>query len=93
MSLRYRERRRLGRIGQALRASDPQLAAMLILFGQLSAGERMPGREQRRAFLTRARCAVLFAVSLVADLIARLAGRCSRRLRRAAGHRAEQAAA
>ncbi len=46
MSLNYRQRRQLSRIQAGLRRSDPQLAAMLNVFGRLSAGQRMPAWEQ-----------------------------------------------
>lgn len=46
MSLPYHQQRRLRRIGRVLRGSDPQLAAMLSIFARLTAGERMPAREQ-----------------------------------------------
>jgi hypothetical protein len=46
MSLNYRQRRQLFRIEAGLLRSDPQLAAMLSVFGRLSAGQRMPAWEQ-----------------------------------------------
>jgi hypothetical protein len=46
MSLNHRQRRQLSRIEAGLLRSDPQLAAMLNVFGRLSAGQRMPAREQ-----------------------------------------------
>ena len=99
MSLCFRERRRLQRIRDALCGSDPRLAAMLVLFGLLEAGQPMPAWEQQPSVLTRAGCAVLRAVSAIADLIARAAGRFSglfrrfsRRLRRAAGVHVRHAA-
>jgi len=42
MSLNYRQQRQLQRIESLLLRSDPQLAAMLAMFGRLSAGQRMP---------------------------------------------------
>ena len=46
MSLPYRQQRRLRHIGRVLRGSDPHLTAMLSIFARLTAGERMPAREQ-----------------------------------------------
>ena len=48
MSLPYRQRRRLRRTRQTLRVSEPRLAAMMIMFARLNAGEAMPAREQVR---------------------------------------------
>jgi hypothetical protein len=46
MSLNYRQERQLCRIESRLLRSDPQLAAMLAVFGRLAAGQRMPSWEQ-----------------------------------------------
>jgi hypothetical protein len=46
MSLTHRERHQLYRIESGLLRSDPQLTAMLAVFARLSAGQRMPAREQ-----------------------------------------------
>lgn len=46
MRFPMRDRRRLRRIGTALRDSDPQLAAMLKTFARLAKGDPMPGHEQ-----------------------------------------------
>ena len=44
MSLSHRQQHQLHRIETGLLRSDPQLAAMLGVFGRLSAGEAMPAR-------------------------------------------------
>jgi hypothetical protein len=46
MSLSHRQRHQLHRIDTALHRSDPQLTAMLGIFGRLSAGEAMRAWEQ-----------------------------------------------
>jgi hypothetical protein len=46
MSLNHRQRHQLYRMEARLFRSDPQLAAMLAVFGRLSAGQRMPAWEQ-----------------------------------------------
>lgn len=46
MRISMRDRRRLRRIGTALRETDPQLAAMLKTFSRLVKGDPMPGHEQ-----------------------------------------------
>jgi hypothetical protein len=48
MSLSFRERRQLGRIGRTAGRSDPRLAAMLAIFGRLTATEPMPRHEHLR---------------------------------------------
>jgi hypothetical protein len=42
MSLSYRQRQHLRRIEKAMAAADPHLAAMLVIFARLAAGEAMP---------------------------------------------------
>ena len=46
MSLNHRQLHRLHRIESGLLRSDPQLAAMLAMFGRLSGGQHMPAWEQ-----------------------------------------------
>ena len=46
MRLSVREQRQLDTIGEAVSQSDVQLAAMLVTFSRLTAGEPMPDREQ-----------------------------------------------
>ena len=53
MSLNYHQQRQLDRIESRLLRSDPQLAAMLAMFGRLAAGQRMPVREQEATRLYR----------------------------------------
>ena len=53
MSLNRREQRELHRIESGLLRSDAHLAAMLAVFSRLSAGQRMPGREQAATRLDR----------------------------------------
>ena len=48
MSLPYRQRRRLRRTRRTLHVSEPRLAAMMIMFARLNAGEAMPARERVR---------------------------------------------
>lgn len=55
MSLNYRQQRQPQRIESLLLRSDPQLAAMLAMFGRLAAGQRMPVREQAATRLDRIR--------------------------------------
>jgi hypothetical protein len=76
MTLPYRQRRKLRRIRQALRLTDPQLASMLLIFAKLSAGEQMPGWEQ----LTRRPPPPLAVAARLVRALARLAGRVLRAL-------------
>jgi hypothetical protein len=45
MSLSFRERRQLGKIGKTVGQSDPHLASMLAIFGRLTAAEPVPRHE------------------------------------------------
>jgi hypothetical protein len=54
MNLRSRHRYDLLRIQQTLRASDPHLCSMLVIFSRLAAGEAMPARERMPRSLPRA---------------------------------------
>jgi hypothetical protein len=51
MSLCFRQERLLRRTEDALRRSDPHLAAMLVIFSRLGAAEPMPVRERIRTRL------------------------------------------
>src|SRR5258706_6115875 len=55
MSLSHHQQRRLYRIETGLLRADPQLAAMLGIFGKLTAGQVMPAREQVPARRDRVR--------------------------------------
>jgi hypothetical protein len=66
MSLNHRQRHQLHRIETRLLRSDPQLAAMLGVFGRLSAGQRMPGWEQVATRLDRIRQAAVLIVTAIA---------------------------
>ena len=70
MSLNYRQQRQLQRIESLLLRSDPQLAAMLAMFGRLSAGQRMPVREQAATRLGRIRQAAALIAKAVAAMFA-----------------------
>jgi hypothetical protein len=70
MSLNYRQQRRLQRIESLLLRSDPRLAAMLAMFGRLSAGQRMPVREQAATRLDRIRQAAAMIAKAVAAMSA-----------------------
>ncbi len=71
MSLNYRQQRQLQRIESLLLRSDPQLAAMLTMFGRLAAGQRMPVREQAAATrLDRMRQAAALIAKAVAAMSA-----------------------
>jgi hypothetical protein len=70
MSLNYRQQRQLQRIESLLLRSDPQLAAMLTMFGRLAAGQRMPVREQPATRLDRMRQAAALIAKAVAAMSA-----------------------
>jgi hypothetical protein len=85
MSLPSRQQRLLRGIDDAVCRSDPRLASMLAIFGRLTAGEEMPGREELRTPpLSRVRAVLLAAATAAAALITRAAGACARGLRSAA---------
>lgn len=93
MSLSCRQQRLLRRIDDAVRRSDPRLASMLAIFGQLTAGEKMPSREQLRTPpLSRIRAMLAAAAIAIAAVIARAVGACARGLRSAAAACAAAAA-
>jgi hypothetical protein len=70
MSLDYHQQRELHRIESRLLRSDPQLAAKLTMFGRLSAGQRMPVREQAATRLDRIRQAAALIAKAVAAMSA-----------------------
>ena len=65
MSLSHHQQRQLHRIETGLLRADPQLAAMLGIFGQISAGQAMPAREQVPARRDRVRHAAALTVQAV----------------------------
>src|ERR1700730_14351231 len=70
MSLNYRQQRQLQRIESPLLRSDPHRAARLAMFGRLSAGQRMPVREQAATRLDRIRQAAAMIAKAVAAMSA-----------------------
>ena len=72
MSLSHHQQHQLHRIETGLLRSDPQLTAMLGIFGKLSAGQAMPFWEQVPARRDRIRQAAALSVQatiVVADAI------------------------
>ena len=65
MSLSHHQQRQLYRIESGLLRADPQLAAMLGIFGKPSAGQAMPSWEQVPARRDRARQAAALTVQSV----------------------------
>ena len=65
MSLNHHHQRQLYRIQAGLRRADPQLAAMLGIFGKLSAGQAMPPWEQVPTRRDRARAAAALIVQAI----------------------------
>ena len=65
MSLSHHQQRQLYRIETGLLRADPQLAAMLGIFGKLTAGQAMPARGQVPARRDRARQPAAPAVQAV----------------------------
>ena len=65
MSLNHHHQRQLYRIEAGLLRADPRLAAMLGIFGKLSAGQAMPSREQAPTRRDRVRQAAAFTVEAV----------------------------
>jgi hypothetical protein len=75
MSLNHRQLHRLHRIESGLLRSDPQLAAMLVMFARLAAGQDMPAWEQvatRPGRIRRAAAVIVMAVTVLAAAIALL---------------------
>ena len=72
MSLSHHQQHQLHRIETGLLRADPQLAAMLGIFGKLFAGQAMPAREQvpaRRDRIRRAAALTVQAITLAAAAI------------------------
>jgi hypothetical protein len=72
MSLSHHHQRQLYRIETGLLGADPQLAAMLGLFGKLSASQAMPSWEQvptRRDRVRQAAALIVQAVALAAAAV------------------------
>ena len=72
MSLSHHQQRQLYRIESGLLGADPRLAAMLGIFGKLSAGQAMPAREQvpaRRDRIRQAAALTVQAATLAAAAI------------------------
>jgi predicted membrane-bound mannosyltransferase len=72
MSLSHRQQHQLHRIQTGLLRSDPQLTAMLGVFGRLSAGQAMPAWEQvstRQHRIWQAAALTVQATIVVADAI------------------------
>src|SRR5258705_4853114 len=65
MSLSHHQQRQLYRIEPGLLGADPQLAAMLGIFGKISAGQAMPAWEQVPARRDRVRQAAALTVQAV----------------------------
>ena len=70
MSLNYHQQRQLDSIESRLLRSDPQLAAMLAMFGRLCVGQRMPVREHAATRLDRVRQAAALIAKAVAAMSA-----------------------
>jgi hypothetical protein len=73
MSLNHRQLHRLHRIESGLLRSDPQLAAMLAMFGRLTAGQHLPTWEQLATRPDRIRQAAALIVTAVTVLAAAIA--------------------
>ena len=65
MSLSHHQQRQMYRIEAGLLRADPQLAAMLGIFGKLSAGQAMPAWEQVPARRDRVRQAAALTVQAI----------------------------
>jgi len=74
MSLNHRQQRELQRIESRLFQSEPHLAAMLTVFGRLSADQRMPAREQVATRMDRMRQAAVLITKAIAGMAAAIAG-------------------
>ncbi len=77
MSLNHHHQRQLYRIETGLHGADPQLAAMLGIFGKLSAGQAMPSWEQvptRRDRIQQAAALTAQAITLAAAAVGLLLG-------------------
>ena len=74
MTLPYREERLLRRADRALSQSDPDLAAKLSIFAQITAAERLPAWEQLRPGLSWAWDVLLWPLAAVVFLVVIVAG-------------------
>ena len=75
MSLNHRQLHRLHRIESGLLRSDPQLAAMLAMFGRLTASQQLPTWEQlatRPDRIRQAAALIVTAITVLATAIAHL---------------------
>jgi hypothetical protein len=75
MSLNHRQLHRLHRIESGLLRSDPQLGAMLAMFGRLSAGQHMPAWEQvetRQNRIQQAAAVIVRAITILAAALSLL---------------------
>ncbi|HEX4090360.1 MAG TPA: hypothetical protein VHZ33_16735 [Trebonia sp.] len=78
MTLPYRQERLLRRLDHALCQSDPDLASMLWIFGQITAAERLPAWEQLRPRLAWAWGALMWPLAGLVFLVVFVAGGGSR---------------
>jgi hypothetical protein len=78
MTLPYRQERLLRRADSALSQSDPDLAAKLSIFTQITAAERLPAWEQLRPRLSWAWDVLLWPLAAVVFLVVFVAGGGSR---------------
>jgi hypothetical protein len=78
MALTLRQERLLRRADRALCQSDPDLAAMLSIFTQMTAADRLPAREQLQSKLTRAWSVLLWPLAAVVFLVVFIVGGGSR---------------
>ena len=69
MSLSRRQQRLLKTIDDTVSRSDPYLASMLALFGQLTRGEEMPGGEQLRVPAPRRLWITMLTVSAASAVL------------------------
>lgn len=79
MSLPYRQRRQLRRIEKTVVSAEPRLAAMLVIFARLAAGEAMPAWDRLHQVPPRP----VRALARAALAVIRVAGRAFRTCRRA----------
>jgi hypothetical protein len=86
MTIPYHQQRSLRRIRRSVTRSDPHLAAMLIIFTRLYAGEKMPRWERVSHRVPRAIRALTRFASAAAHLIARVAVSRARLAGRTARH-------
>lgn len=73
MCLSVSERRKLHRIDEAVRRSDPRLASLIGIFSRLTAGEAMPAHERLRSRHSPIRSSLLAATAVITAMITWLA--------------------